>query len=82
MLVAKQGAICVREDVRSGAKLERRLAPYVNTARLAASLGVGVVLTWKGQGHTAYLKSDCIDTAVDAYLVSGTVPKKGTTCPA
>ena len=26
MLVAKRGAICVREDVRSGAKLERRLA--------------------------------------------------------
>ena len=56
--------------------------PYANTARLAGSLGVGVVLTWKGQGHTAYLKSTCIDTAVDAYLVDGTVPPKGTTCPA
>lgn len=56
--------------------------PYVNTAKLAGSLGVGVVLTWRGQGHTAYLKSDCIDTAVDAYLVSGTVPRTGTTCPA
>ena len=56
--------------------------PYVNTAELAGNLGVGVVLTWKGQGHTAYLKSDCIDTAVDAYLVAGTVPKTGTTCPA
>ncbi|MHA3702706.1 alpha/beta hydrolase [Jatrophihabitans sp. YIM 134969] len=56
--------------------------PYVNTARLASSLGVGVVLTWQGQGHTAYLKSRCIDTAVDTYLVEGTVPAKGATCPA
>ena len=56
--------------------------PYVNTAKLAGSLGVGVVLTWQGQGHTAYLKSDCIDQAVDAYLVEGTVPTAGTSCPA
>ena len=56
--------------------------PYVNTAKLAASLGVGVVLTWQGQGHTAYLKSECIDAAVDAYLVDGTSPAAGTSCPA
>lgn len=56
--------------------------PYGNSAKLAQSLGTGVVLTWQGQGHTAYLKNECIDDAVDAYLVEGTAPKPKTTCPA
>ncbi len=31
-------------------------------------------------GHTAYGSSDCVTDAVDAYLVKGTLPAKGTTC--
>jgi hypothetical protein len=56
--------------------------PYQNTAALARMLGVGHVLTWEGEGHTAYPQTSCIDTAVDDYLVGLTVPADGTRCPA
>lgn len=54
--------------------------PYESTPRLAEMLGVGVVLTNEGEGHTAYPGSRCIDAAVNAYLVDLTVPDDGTTC--
>jgi pimeloyl-ACP methyl ester carboxylesterase len=56
--------------------------PYEQTPKLADMLGVGVVLTWQGEGHTAYPQTKCITTAVNRYLVDLTVPAKGTTCPA
>ena len=57
--------------------------PYSGAQHLATALTTGVLLTWNGQGHTAYLRgSDCIDNAVDAYLVKGTLPAAGTVCPA
>jgi hypothetical protein len=56
--------------------------PYESTARLAELLGTGVVLTWEGEGHTAYPATSCINDAVDAYLIDLTVPAEGTTCPA
>jgi hypothetical protein len=35
----------------------------------------------RGDGHTAYGRnSPCIDTAVNAYLIEGTLPAAGTTC--
>ncbi|MEU2055396.1 alpha/beta hydrolase [Streptomyces bungoensis] len=57
--------------------------PYEGARRMADELGrgVGVELTWKGEGHGAYGNgSDCVDSAVDAYLLNGTVPKDGTVC--
>ena len=40
-----------------------------------------MLLTYEGEGHTAYGSSnDCIANAVDAYLLSGTVPAEGTRC--
>jgi len=56
--------------------------PYEHTAKLAGLLGVGRVLTWQGEGHTAYPQTPCITRAVDAYLVDLAVPAEGTTCPA
>lgn len=56
--------------------------PYQNTAALASMLGVGHVLTWQGEGHTAYPHSTCINTAVDQYLLNRTVPPEGQKCPA
>jgi pimeloyl-ACP methyl ester carboxylesterase len=56
--------------------------PYENTAKLARQLGTGVVLTWQGEGHTAYPQTRCIRTAVDRYLLDLRVPEDGTTCPA
>jgi hypothetical protein len=44
-------------------------------------LGVGHVITWQGEGHTAYLSSTCIQAAVDTYLIDLTVPATGLTCP-
>ncbi|MGW3445996.1 alpha/beta hydrolase [Streptomyces sp. NPDC001076] len=57
--------------------------PYEGARRMADELGkgVGVELTWKGEGHGAYGSgSDCVDSAVNTYLLSGTVPKDGTVC--
>jgi hypothetical protein len=43
--------------------------------------GVGVELTWKGEGHGAYASgSDCVDSTVNSYLLDGTVPKDGKVC--
>ena len=56
--------------------------PYEQTAKLADMLGVGVVLTWQGEGHTAYPQTRCINDAVNKYLIDLTPPAKGTTCPA
>jgi pimeloyl-ACP methyl ester carboxylesterase len=56
--------------------------PYENTAELAGMLGTGQVLTWEGEGHTAYPTTACITSAVDAYLVDLTVPRTGLRCPA
>jgi pimeloyl-ACP methyl ester carboxylesterase len=56
--------------------------PYEQTPKLAAMLGVGVVLTWQGEGHTAYPQTRCITEAVNRYLVDLKAPAVGTTCPA
>ena len=54
--------------------------PYRQAAVLAKALGSGVVLTWDGEGHTAYPKTNCIRTKVDSYLVTAT-PPAGDSCP-
>ncbi|WP_416968375.1 alpha/beta hydrolase [Streptomyces sp. 4F14] len=57
--------------------------PYEGARRMADELGekVGVLLTWKGEGHGAYGSgSDCVDSTVDAYLIDGTVPGDGKVC--
>nr|BFE68745.1 hypothetical protein GCM10020092_020460 [Actinoplanes digitatis] len=51
--------------------------PYENTAELASMLGTGRVLTWEGEGHTAYPSTKCIVAAVDAYLIDLKVPSGG-----
>jgi pimeloyl-ACP methyl ester carboxylesterase len=56
--------------------------PYENTADLASMLGVGHVLTWEGEGHTAYPSTPCIVQAVDQYLIALQVPPEGKRCPA
>ncbi|WP_328461125.1 alpha/beta hydrolase [Actinoplanes sp. NBC_00393] len=56
--------------------------PYENTADLAKMLGGGRVLTWEGEGHTAYPSTACIRDAVDGYLIDLTLPQEGLRCPA
>ncbi len=54
--------------------------PYEWSVRLAKELEHGHLLSYDGDGHTAYGQSACVDDAVDAYLVDGTVPPKGKAC--
>ena len=55
--------------------------PYAWSEALAEQLETGQLLTWKGNGHTAYGRSnDCVKNAVDTYLLNGTMPDKGLTC--
>ncbi|MGW6058879.1 alpha/beta hydrolase [Streptomyces sp. NPDC055189] len=57
--------------------------PYEGAKKMADALGkgVGVELTYKGQGHGAYdSKNKCVRNAVNDYLLDGTVPKEGTVC--
>jgi TAP-like protein len=47
----------------------------------ALGAGVGVELTYKGQGHGAYdSKNKCVQDAVNGYLLTGKVPTAGTVC--
>ncbi|EYR62509.1 proteinase [Actinotalea ferrariae CF5-4] len=55
--------------------------PYEWSVSLAEQLASGSLLTWEGEGHTAYGRAgDCITDAVDAYLIEGVVPPDGTVC--
>ncbi len=56
--------------------------PYASARVLARQLATGTLLTWNGEGHTAYPKTGCVTRAVDTYLVSVRVPRNGTACPA
>ncbi|AZM46964.1 proteinase [Streptomyces sp. WAC 06738] len=55
--------------------------PYVWAESLAAQLEEGVLLTYEGDGHTAYARGNgCIDDAVGTYLLEGTPPQDGKRC--
>ena len=55
--------------------------PYAWSQAMAQQLESGRLLTWEGNGHTAYGRSGaCIQRAVDGYLINGTMPEPGTTC--
>ncbi len=55
--------------------------PYAWAQALAEQLSSAVLLTYEGEGHTAYGRSnECIADAVDAYLLEGAVPDEGTRC--
>jgi len=55
--------------------------PYAWAQSLAKQLDSGVLVTWKGNGHTAYGRSNaCLTSTVDNYFVDGKVPAAGTTC--
>ncbi|MBC9714690.1 alpha/beta fold hydrolase [Streptomyces sp. TRM66268-LWL] len=55
--------------------------PYKWAESLADQLASGTLLTYDGDGHTAYGRgSDCIDTAINRYLIEGKVPEGGKRC--
>ena len=55
--------------------------PYEWSVALADQLESGFLVTYDGGGHTAYGRSnDCVNAAVDRFLLEGVVPADGTTC--
>ncbi|MET9875245.1 alpha/beta hydrolase [Actinacidiphila glaucinigra] len=55
--------------------------PYPWAQALAGQLSSGRLLTWDGDGHTAYHQgSTCVESAVDDYLTQGQLPSSGTVC--
>jgi len=55
--------------------------PYEWAVTLAETLENGHLVTFEGEGHTAYNKSnDCVLDAVDNFLVDGTVPTSDPLC--
>ncbi|MFF5156431.1 alpha/beta hydrolase [Streptomyces sp. NPDC000348] len=55
--------------------------PYRWAEALAGQLSSARLLTYEGDGHTAYGRgSACIDSAINAYLLAGTPPKDGKRC--
>jgi pimeloyl-ACP methyl ester carboxylesterase len=55
--------------------------PYEWAESLANQLDAGVLLTYEGDGHTAYARGDsCVDEKVEHYLITGDPPAAGTVC--
>jgi pimeloyl-ACP methyl ester carboxylesterase len=54
--------------------------PYAAAGVMARALGNGVLLSWDGEGHTAYPKTTCITNKVNSYLITAKVPA-GNSCP-
>ena len=55
--------------------------PYSWAQSLAEQLESGVLVTFNGEGHTAYGRSnDCIGSTVDDYFIRGTVPTSDPDC--
>ncbi|MFE0673247.1 alpha/beta hydrolase [Streptomyces sp. NPDC058867] len=55
--------------------------PYRWARALAAQLSSARLLTYEGDGHTAYGRgSDCIDRTINAYLLRGTPPADRKRC--
>jgi pimeloyl-ACP methyl ester carboxylesterase len=55
--------------------------PYQWSVRLDEQLANGVLISFDGDGHTAYTRSNkCVDDPIDAYYVKKTVPQDGLKC--
>ena len=55
--------------------------PYAWAQSLAGQLSSGVLITYKGEGHTIYNQGvRCIDDVVDVYFLKGTLPPKDPEC--
>ncbi|WEV26825.1 alpha/beta hydrolase [Streptomyces sp. 71268] len=55
--------------------------PYRWARSLAAQLSSARLLTYDGDGHTAYGRgSECADRTINTYLLTGRLPAPGTTC--
>ncbi|MEU0050516.1 alpha/beta hydrolase [Streptomyces sp. NPDC006309] len=57
--------------------------PYQWTEETARRLGpAAVVLDSKGEGHTGYVSSSCVHGKINDFLLYGSLPPSGSSCPA
>jgi pimeloyl-ACP methyl ester carboxylesterase len=54
--------------------------PLASTRNMASELEQGILLIVEANQHTGYGANECINTAVDSYLIDLTVPVSETTC--
>ncbi len=54
--------------------------PYQQSGTLAKLLGTGILITYEGEGHTAYPKPGCLNTVIDDYLIDEKAPDGPVTC--
>jgi pimeloyl-ACP methyl ester carboxylesterase len=55
---------------------------YAGAQASARYLQGSRLLSYAGWGHTAYGRSACVTRIVDAFLLHGSLPARGTVCPA
>ncbi|MGH3716104.1 MAG: alpha/beta hydrolase [Micromonosporaceae bacterium] len=56
--------------------------PYEQAGVLAKLLGTGRLITYQGEGHTAYPKPGCLNDVINGYLIELEAPEKDVTCRA
>src|SRR5690606_14263723 len=55
--------------------------PYEWSERLASQLQSGVLVSFDGDGHTAYMRSnECVNSAIDDFFIEAVVPEDGLQC--
>ncbi|WP_372729292.1 alpha/beta hydrolase, partial [Nocardioides sp.] len=55
--------------------------PYAWAVSLAEQLESGVLVSRDGDGHTGYNSgNECVDEAIESYLIDGKVPQDGLSC--
>jgi pimeloyl-ACP methyl ester carboxylesterase len=58
------------------------VTPLESSANMAEALEGGILVTADATQHTGYQTSDCIDEAIERYLVELVVPRAGLVCRA
>jgi len=56
------------------------ITPIESTKNMAGALEDGVLVTVEAEQHTGYMVNECVDNAVDRYLIDLTVPAAGLVC--
>ncbi|MDR1153057.1 MAG: alpha/beta hydrolase, partial [Bifidobacteriaceae bacterium] len=55
--------------------------PYTNAIELTKQLRTATLLTFQGEGHTAFGRGNaCVNAVVNRYLLTGKVPREGRIC--
>ena len=69
-----------RHRSSSSARPATRSRPSSRRRRSPTRSRAACLLVREGEGHTAYGQDECVDDAIDSYLIDLTVPADGTRC--